>query len=104
MLKLQDGSRNGSLRQYGAWRDGLGISSTTAWRWRRRGWIEVITIAGRNYVSEDAIAAFERRAAAGEFLVPNQRTKAASLPGKGTFPSKPAASQPDNSLATGGKE
>jgi predicted site-specific integrase-resolvase len=65
MTKLHGSSRNGSIIHFGAWRDGLGISATTGWRWRKRGWIDTITIAGRVYISQDATAAFERRAAGG---------------------------------------
>ena len=49
------------------WRQELGKTSATIWRWRKKGWLEVINIAGRVYISRQAIAEFERRAAAGEF-------------------------------------
>ena len=44
-----------------------GLSNATVWRYRKRGWLPVITIAGRHYVTREAIAEFNRRAAAGEF-------------------------------------
>jgi hypothetical protein len=44
-----------------------GWSNATLWRYRKRGWLNVITIAGRHYVTREAIAEFNRRAAAGEF-------------------------------------
>jgi|GEM_PF-1263098 len=50
-----------------AWLASLGVQPVTAWRWRRKGWIATVNVAGRVYVSRDAIAEFERRAAAGEF-------------------------------------
>ncbi|HEV2211095.1 MAG TPA: hypothetical protein VG167_20210 [Verrucomicrobiae bacterium] len=50
-----------------SWRRDAGISSTTIWRWRRAGWLEVTNIAGRLYLLPGALEKFERRAAAGEF-------------------------------------
>lgn len=48
-------------------RELIGLSPTTLWRMRKRGWLRVITIAGRHYVPREAIAEFNRRAEAGEF-------------------------------------
>ncbi len=44
-----------------------GLSNATVWRYRKRKWLQTITIAGRHYVTREAIAEFNRRAAAGEF-------------------------------------
>jgi len=44
-----------------------GLSPTTCWRYRWQGWLKTITIAGRHYVTREAIAEFNRRATAGEF-------------------------------------
>ena len=44
-----------------------GLSPVTAWRYRRKGWLETINIAGRHYVTRSAIAKFNCRAQAGEF-------------------------------------
>jgi hypothetical protein len=44
-----------------------GISPTTCWRHRKRGWLQTIVIANRHYVTREAIAEFNKRAAAGEF-------------------------------------
>lgn len=44
-----------------------GLSPTTCWRYRKRGWLETIVIANRHYITREAIAAFNKRAAAGEF-------------------------------------
>jgi len=49
------------------WREQIGLTPATVWRWRKRGWIEVINIAGRLYISREAIARFEEAAANGEF-------------------------------------
>ena len=45
----------------------MGITPTTAWRWRKDGKLETINICGRLYVTAKAILNFNRRAAAGEF-------------------------------------
>lgn len=58
------------------WISSLGRSQITGWRWRRRGWIETVNIAGRLYVQRDEIDRFNARAARGEFA------KAATVPGK----------------------
>jgi len=44
-----------------------GLSHTTGWRYRNRGWLKVINIAGRHYVAKSEIARFIRRARSGEF-------------------------------------
>jgi hypothetical protein len=44
-----------------------GLSPSTLWRYRRAGWLKTITIAGRHYITREAIAEFNTRAAAGEF-------------------------------------
>ena len=44
-----------------------GISPVTLWRWRRLGWLQTLNVAGRQYISGQAIAEFQRRAEAGEF-------------------------------------
>ena len=46
---------------------GASISDVTGWRMRKKGWIETINIAGRPYVTADAIDKFLARATAGEF-------------------------------------
>jgi hypothetical protein len=55
------------LRPLASFLDDLGVTAITGWRWRKRGWITTITIAGRQYISEAKIAEFNRRAEAGEF-------------------------------------
>lgn len=45
----------------------IGRSRVTGWRWRQRGWIEVVNIAGRPYVTADAVTKFLARAENGEF-------------------------------------
>jgi hypothetical protein len=45
----------------------VGISAVTAWRWRKQGWLQVVNIAGRPYLTAEGLAEFQRRAVAGEF-------------------------------------
>jgi hypothetical protein len=49
------------------WLEQVGVTSCTAWRWRRKGWLKTVNIAGRQYLTQDAIDEFHRRAVAGEF-------------------------------------
>jgi hypothetical protein len=55
------------LKPFDSWLKSLGRSAATGWRWRRRGWLRVINIGGRNYVASDEIGRFLQRAEAGEF-------------------------------------
>ncbi len=45
----------------------LGKTPVTLWRWRQRGWLDTVNIAGRQYVTAEAVAKFLARAEAGEF-------------------------------------
>jgi hypothetical protein len=56
-----------NLLAFDRWLKDIDKTPATGWRWRKLGWIEVINIAGRLYISRAAIARFEARAAAGEF-------------------------------------
>lgn len=49
------------------WLEQVGVTPITAWRWRKKGWLQTINIAGRQYLTQEAINEFQRRAAAGEF-------------------------------------
>jgi hypothetical protein len=49
------------------WLTEVGITPITAWRWRKRGWLKTVNIAGRQYLTQEAIDEFHRRAVAGEF-------------------------------------
>ena len=54
------------------WIEQTGITPVTAWRWRRKGWLTTINIAGRQYVTQAAQQEFARRASAGEFAKEHQ--------------------------------
>ena len=45
----------------------IGWSPSTCWRARKRGVLKTIVIAGRHYVTREAIAEFNARAELGEF-------------------------------------
>jgi hypothetical protein len=45
----------------------IGLTSTTIWRFRQRGWLKTVNICGRLYISREEIKRFEERAARGEF-------------------------------------
>ncbi len=47
-----------------------GVSPVTVWRWRRAGWLPTIIIAGKPYLSSEAIAEFKQRAERGDFAKP----------------------------------
>lgn len=44
-----------------------GLSQATCWRYRKKGWLKTVVIANRHYISREAIAEFNGRAASGEF-------------------------------------
>jgi hypothetical protein len=50
-----------------AFRMQMGLSPVSLWRFRKRGWLTTIVIAGRHYVTPEAMLEFKRRAIAGEF-------------------------------------
>lgn len=60
------------LRPFDSWLRNIGRSAATGWRWRRRGWLRVINIGGRNYVASNEIRRFLQRAEAGEFSRDNR--------------------------------
>lgn len=55
------------LVAFDKWINEVGRSPTTAWRWRKRGWISTLNISGRVYVHRDEIDRFTARARSGEF-------------------------------------
>src|SRR5437870_7878776 len=44
-----------------------GLSPASCWRYRKRGWLKTVVIANRHYLTREAIAEFNRRAAEGAF-------------------------------------
>ena len=49
------------------WLEQVGVTPCTAWRWRKKGWLKTINIAGRQCLTQEAIDEFHHRASAGEF-------------------------------------
>lgn len=49
------------------WIADVGINPSTAWQWRKRGWLKTVNIAGRHYLTAAQRAEFVSRAEAGEF-------------------------------------
>jgi hypothetical protein len=85
-VKAQDISNqdNGSrLVALNSWLAPLGVGPVTAWRWRRKGWLPTVNICGRVYVTREAVAEFERRAAAGEFAKEHRTPKRKKAAGQG---------------------
>ncbi len=57
----------GAVISLNRWLEKVGVAPITAWRWRKKGWLQTINIAGRQYLTQEAIEEFQRRAVAGEF-------------------------------------
>jgi hypothetical protein len=54
-----------SLASFGR---GIGRTPVTLWRWQKLGWLDAsVNIAGKPYLTREAVDRFARRAAAGEF-------------------------------------
>ena len=49
------------------WIADVGINPSTAWQWRKRGWLKTVNIAGRHYLTAAQRVEFVSRAEAGEF-------------------------------------
>jgi hypothetical protein len=46
----------------------IGRTPVTVWRWQKLGWLDAsVNIAGKPYLTREAIERFARRATAGEF-------------------------------------
>jgi predicted site-specific integrase-resolvase len=43
----------------------VGVSRTTGYRWRQLGWLKCVPVAGRPYVTREAVNDFLKRASAG---------------------------------------
>jgi predicted site-specific integrase-resolvase len=49
------------------WREQVGVTPCTLWRWRKKGWLKTVNICGRLYLTQEAITEFYERAQQGEF-------------------------------------
>ena len=71
-----DAIRHLGLVKLSDWVGRVGISSTTVWRWRKRGWLKTVNIGGLEYLTYEDLADFIRRAKLGSFaLAPDKKTK-----------------------------
>ena len=57
----------GAIISLSQWLQRVGVTACTAWRWRKKGWLQTVNIAGRQYLTQEAIDKFNKRAAAGDF-------------------------------------
>jgi hypothetical protein len=60
-------SSAGAVISLSKWLSQIGVAPCTAWRWRKKGWLKTINISGRQYLTQDAIDEFQKRAVTGEF-------------------------------------
>jgi predicted site-specific integrase-resolvase len=67
MMKTEIQDSTAALRVFEKWRQDVGVSRTTGWRWRRRRWIETLNISGKVYVTEHEVRRFTERVEAGDF-------------------------------------
>ncbi len=60
----------------------IGVTDTTAWRWRKKGWLKTKNILGRVYITAPDLREFNRRLDAGDFAkdhIAPKRTRAAEM-------------------------
>jgi hypothetical protein len=53
----------------------VGITDTTAWRWRKKDWLKTRNISGRLYIMPADLREFNRRMKAGEFAKEHKAPK-----------------------------
>jgi hypothetical protein len=57
----------GAIISLSRWLGQVGVTACTAWRWRKKGWLKTVNIAGRQYLTQESIREFTLRAKRGEF-------------------------------------
>lgn len=50
-----------------AYRESMGVSGTTLWRWVKKGWLSSVNISGRTYITLASIEKFEEDSLSGAF-------------------------------------
>jgi hypothetical protein len=66
--KTAGGSPDGrAVLSLSKWIEQVGVTACTAWRWRKKGWLKTVNIAGRQYLTQEGIAEFTERAERGDF-------------------------------------
>jgi len=66
-MKTKNQNTGAGVRAFMHWLAQSGVSRSTGWRWRHRGWIKTVNVGGRVFVTEDEIWRFTERVRAGEF-------------------------------------
>ena len=62
------GSRGGrAVLSLSKWTEQVGVTACTVWRWRKKGWLKTVNIAGRQYLTQEAIAELTERGERGDF-------------------------------------
>ena len=76
-MLIEDSTSSTAVISLSKWLAQVGVTHITGWRWRRKGWLKTVNIAGRQYLTQEAIDEFHRRAVAGEFsqvhIVPSRK-------------------------------
>jgi hypothetical protein len=65
----------GAVVRLQKWMEQIGVTACTIWRWRKKGWLKTVNIAGRQYLTQESIDEFHRRAVAGEFAKEHKTPK-----------------------------
>lgn len=67
MLHKPNTEKLTGLVPFKVWYEQMQVSRQQAWRFRKNGWISVVHVGRKPYVTAEAAAAFDKRAAKGEF-------------------------------------
>ena len=62
-----------------AWRERVGVTACTVWRWRKKGWLKTVNICGRLYLTQDGINEFYERAQLASFPRPIKPPSAVTI-------------------------
>jgi predicted site-specific integrase-resolvase len=57
----------GAVVSLSKWLGQVGVTACTTWRWRKKGWLKTVKIAGRQYLTQEPIEEFAQRTNRGEF-------------------------------------
>jgi hypothetical protein len=64
---VQNEKQQQAIKSLNSWREEVGVTPCTVWRWRKKGWLKTVNICGRLYLTQEAINEFNERAQLGEF-------------------------------------
>ena len=77
-MATQETQSASNLVSYDNWLADLGKTRITGYRWRKAGLVNIVNIFGRLYVTREEIAAFEKKAMAGDFSREAKTAKASA--------------------------